>query len=139
MLTSRHCRQITAWLAAIALVLGSLLPALSHAVVSAPVAGQGWVQVCTVSGMAWVQQLPAATADSAMANDGATDSPAAPAGMGQCSWCATHGHLAGLPTVAQPLVLPQVFVASVPAAFLQAPRPLFVWAAAQSRAPPALV
>ena len=126
-----------------AMVLGSLLPALSHAVVSAPAAGQGWVQVCTVSGMAWVQQLPAATADSATANDtaidSATDSSAAPVGMGQCSWCATHGHLAGLPNVAQPLVLPQVFAASVSSAFLQAPRPLFVWAAAQSRAPPVLV
>ena len=139
MFSRRFCRHITAWLAAMALLLGSLLPALSHAVVSAPAAGQGWVQVCTVSGMAWVQQLPAASADSAAVNDNAPADPAAPVGMGQCSWCDTHGHPAGLPTVAQPLPLPQVFAGSVPAAFLQSPRTLFVWVAAQSRAPPGLV
>ena len=50
-------RRLIAWLAAMALMLGSLLPVLSHAVVVAPSQGQGWVEVCTVSGMAWVKQV----------------------------------------------------------------------------------
>lgn len=131
----RSFRQLTAWFAAVVWVLCSLLPVLSHAVVAAPADGQGWVEVCTASGMAWVQQTEAAD----NLADAATADPASPLNMGVCNWCATHGHTTGLPPVAQPLVAPLVFASSVPTAFLQSPRPLFVWAAAQSRAPPASV
>lgn len=116
-----------------ALVLGSLLPVLSHAMVARAAEGQGWVQVCTVTGMAWVQQADTAATETAQTSPDAPDSSM---NMGSCNWCATHAPAAGLPPVVLAQVAPVVWASSVPAAFLQSPRPLFVWASAQSRAPP---
>ncbi len=127
-------RRLIAWLAAMALMLGSLLPVLSHAVVVAPSQGQGWVEVCTVSGMAWVKQV---SDDAGAGSDSQHSMPGSDASLDRCGWCATHSPMAGFPPVAVPLADPLVFAADVPAAFLHAPRPLFVWASAHSRAPPA--
>lgn len=132
MFTRRAHRQLTAWLAALALLLGSLLPVLSHAVVEAPADGQGWVEVCTVSGMAWVHQVDDTAEGAALAHP----MPGGPFTLDRCDWCATHNPLAGLPPLAGTLAVPMVFGPDAPPAFLHAPRPLFVWAAAQSRAPP---
>jgi len=139
MLTRRVHRQLTAWLAAWVLLLGSLLPVLSHAVVRAPADGQGWVEVCTVSGMAWVKQVADIGADTAAAEGSAPlahSMPGTAFTLDRCDWCATHNPLAGVPPLAVPLAVPLVFGPDAPPAFLQAPRSLFVWAAAQSRAPP---
>lgn len=126
-------RRLTAWLAALALILGSLLPVVSHAVVVAPAGGQGWVEVCTVSGMAWVRQVPD---DAGAASDSQHSKPGSGALMDRCGWCATHSPMAGLPPVTGPLMGPVTLGADVPAAFRHAPRPLLVWAGAHSRAPP---
>lgn len=130
MFIRRVHRHITAWLAALALLLGSLLPLVSHAVVSAPADGSGWVEVCTVSGMAWVQT------DAGDPSAG-TQLPVHDMAQDRCDWCASHSPLSGLPPVAHPLAAPLAFGPELPPAFLHAPRPLFVWAAAHSRAPPA--
>jgi hypothetical protein len=133
MFARRSHRQLTAWLAALALMLGGLLPVLSHAVVTTPANGQGWVEVCTVSGMAWVKQA----ADTAAADTERVHSlPGSPFALEGCDWCATHNPLTGLPQLASLLAAPPVFGPGVPPGFLHAPRPLFVWAAAHSRAPP---
>lgn len=126
--TLRH--RLAAWLALWSVVLGALLPALSHAVVTPMADGQGWVEVCTVSGMAWVRQADAEPSSA----DRSAPMPSDMA-MSDCGWCATHAPVPGVPVAAQASLLP-VVAASVPPAFLHAPRPLFVWAAAQSRAPP---
>lgn len=129
MFTRSLHRRITAWLAALAVLWGALLPVLSHAVVAHQTGDNAWVEVCTATGMAWVNSTD---------NEATPDvgSPAKGMNMAVCGWCATHSPLASLPTVAQPLATPLAFGPQVPVAFLQAPRPLFVWAAAQSRAPP---
>lgn len=127
--TLRAQYRFTAWLAALAVLWGALLPVLSHAVVSHQAGGSGWVEVCTATGMAWVNST----------DNGATPGAGSPAkgmNMVDCDWCATHSPLASLPTVAQPQSAPLAFGSHLTAAFLHAPRPLFVWAAAQSRAPP---
>ena len=133
MFTLRAQHRFIAWLAALAVLWGALLPVVSHAVVAHQVSDKGWVEVCTATGMAWVN-----SADAGLAS--ASDQPQGDSGSGMnmttCDWCATHNPLTGLPTVPQPLVAPLMFGADVPAAFLHAPRPLFVWAAAHSRAPP---
>lgn len=133
MTTLRAHRRLTAWLAALAVLWGCLLPVVSHAVVAHQVGDNGWVEVCTATGMAWVTG-----ADARVAAD--TDGPQDGNGTGMvmtgCDWCATHSPLAGLPALVQPVVAPLSFGADAPAAFFHAPRPLFVWAAAQSRAPP---
>lgn len=137
-------RQLTAWLAALAVLWGSLLPVLSHAVVAHTVAGQGWVEVCTVSGMAWVRQ--AADGSVVSVADESTPASAHLPGssdsrgsgtMTGCNWCATHAPTPSLPGVDALAVLPATGHQAVPQAFLQAPRLLQVWATAQSRAPPA--
>jgi hypothetical protein len=130
-------QRLTAWLALWSLVLGALLPVLSHAAVRAPQPGQGWVEVCTVSGMAWVRQAP----EAAVSDDGSQ--PPAQGGVGMampgCVWCATHAPALGLPPVAALEPLPLVGARWVPDAFLQAPRLLAVWATAHSRAPPSSI
>jgi Protein of unknown function (DUF2946) len=135
MFARRIHRQLTAWIAAMALLLGGLLPVLSHAVVTAPANGQGWVEVCTVSGMAWVKQVADAT-DTGRGAQQAHTLPGVPIAPDGCDWCSTHNPLAGVPLLAGSPTAPQVFGPEVPTRFLQAPRPLFVWAAAHSRAPP---
>lgn len=131
--TLRAHRHFTAWLAALAVFWGCLMPVLSHAVVAHQAGGSGWVEVCTVTGMAWVKENPTPQTASLDNAQGDGDSGM---NMATCDWCANHSPVAGLPTVPQPLAGPVVFGADVPAAFLHAPRPLFVWAAAHSRAPP---
>jgi Protein of unknown function (DUF2946) len=138
MFARRTFRQLTAWLATLALLLGGLLPVLSHAVVSAPANGQGWVEVCTVSGMAWVKPAVADT-NAANVEGGAPlahSMPGSPLTMDRCEWCAAHNPLAGVPLLASPLAAPLEFGSCVLPRFFHAPRPLFVWAAARSRAPP---
>ncbi len=154
MFARRTLRHVTAWLAALAVLMTALLPALSHAVMSRLAATNGGlVEVCTVSGMAWVSPgvAPAGNAGSgANAAAGQVAVPAdasqlagnsnSPVGMGMlmasCDWCATHAPGLSLPPVAA-LSLPlPAQLAEVPPAFLHAPRLLAVWAPAHSRAPP---
>ena len=132
MFTRRSSHRFTAWLAALAVLWGALLPVLSHAVAAHQVGSSGWVEVCTATGMAWVKSADDVAATSA---NGQSE-PASGMVMTGCDWCATHSPQLGVPPVAQPLAVPLVFGPDVPTAFLRAPRPLFVWATAQSRAPP---
>jgi len=131
MFTRRVHRRLTAWLAALALLCSGLLPVLSHAVVASSGPGQGWVEVCTVSGMAWVQQ-----ADGDADSSGLSSTPGTDLSMARCDWCATHSPTTGLPPVAASALVLPLAGTDVPPAFLHAPRPLFVWASAHSRAPP---
>lgn len=130
-------QRLTAWLALWSLVLGALLPVLSHAAVRAPQPGQGWVEVCTVSGMAWVRQAPEAV----VSDDGSQPPANSSLGMAMpgCVWCATHAPALGLPPVAALEPLPLIGTRWVPDAFLQAPRLLTVWSTAHSRAPPSSI
>ena len=134
MFTRRLRRQFTVWLAAMAVLLAGLLPVMSHAFVSAPSNGQGWVEVCTVSGMAWVKQT---YGDIATGTSHTNPAPAQGGFADPCKWCATHSPLLGLPSLTPPLVAPPMFGTEAQLAFLSAPRPLFAWASAHSRAPPA--
>lgn len=121
-------RRFSAWLALLALLLGTFAPAVTQAVVAGSERA-GWVQICSVSGMAWVQ-LDASQDGS---TSGTTSGNNAASG---CTWCTGHagGGLPPAPTVwvpaelahAQPL---QGFVSAVLAR---------AWAPAQSRAPPLL-
>jgi hypothetical protein len=53
-----------------------------------------------------------------------------------CPFCVTHTGSIGLPPVSG-FELPVVSASPVfPSLFYQSPRPLFIWAAAQSRGPP---
>lgn len=119
----RH-RLITAWLALLALVLGTLAPAVTQAVVAGSERA-GWVQICSVSGMSWVQLE--AGEDSAPQGSGASDG---------CTWCTAQA-AGGLPP--QPAIWLSVDVAAVaPPQGLASAVLARPWPAALGRAPPLL-
>lgn len=124
MILHRTPYRIAVWLASLAMLFAVLAPTIARAR-----SGGEWVEICSVAG----NKLVRSTA--------ATD-PAQPESAGatmDCPYCALHSELA-LPTTPHAVLIHAIEVSSfVPRLFLQAPRALFIWAPAQSRAPPALV
>lgn len=132
-------QRISAWVALVLVVVQAMLPVLSHAVVSQAAQEQGWVEVCTVSGMAWVRLTStAAPTDVADAADESAPSPLSSLASRGCEWCATHHPLTALPPASFASPIAASNWASHPPAFFHAPRLLAVWASAHSRAPPVL-
>lgn len=130
MFASSTLKRLSTWLAMLAVVWGALAPTLAQAVVrSAPTPGDGWVEVCSVSGMVWVsldtgKQQPAP-------HSGSSDGPS-------CDWCALHGGAPGAP-VAHASWPASGVMSAFPPAFYQAPVTPAVWRSALSRAPPTVV
>ncbi|MGE0348218.1 DUF2946 domain-containing protein [Hydrogenophaga sp.] len=125
---SRATHRLAAWLALFAMLLGALAPTVAQAVVVSQ-GGQGWVQVCSASGMVWVQ------ADALEAQvDADGQKPMADASR-HCPWCSLQG-AAGLPPAlpSQPVALESR--TERPQARAGAPTPSTHWPAAPSRAPP---
>lgn len=122
-------RRFAAWLAMLALVLGALAPTVTHAMVSSG-DRDGWLQICSVSGMVWVK------ADAGRPGDQQPDS-GAPQGNAtpHCAWCTLHGGAVGLPAADLPSPQP-LRLTELPPAFFFEPTAAAVWAPAQSRAPP---
>jgi hypothetical protein len=121
-------RRFAAWLACFAVLLAALAPSISHAV--GALKGQAaWVEVCTATGTALVK-LP---------GEQVPDQPRPDLHAEHCVFCGNHAGAFALPAGDISLV---VAVAQggdlLPTLYYQAPRPLFVWAAGQPRAPPAL-
>ncbi len=125
MSNSRFTRRFAAWLAMFAMLLGSLAPAVAQAVVASQ-GGDGWVQVCSASGMLWVK--------SDGIEDPAAGKPMADASL-HCPWCSLQG-AAGLPPSPLTTVSMRVEPAEVPAARFHSATPFAPWPAALSRAPP---
>jgi hypothetical protein len=129
MLLSRLYRRFTAWVALLALVLGALAPTVTQAVVMGGDRAD-WLQVCSVSGMVWVQAQTGEVSDQ-QPEGGAPMSDATQ----HCAWCTLHGGAAGLPAAQLQPELP-ARPTDLPSAFYFAPLVATVWAPAQSRAPP---
>lgn len=129
MFLSRLHRRITTWVALLTLVLGALAPTVAQALVTGSDRAD-WLQVCSVSGMVWVQ------ADTGEVRDQQPDGSAPMSDASQhCPWCTLHGGAAGLPVAhALPELAPRL--TDLPPAFYRAPLAATVWATAQSRAPP---
>jgi hypothetical protein len=81
----------TTWLALWALVLSTCLPTLSQAAVQLS-DRQGWIEVCTSTGMVWVR------ADTASSGTQPPASPAEAATQAGCTWCLAAGGHPALPT-----------------------------------------
>jgi hypothetical protein len=127
MIHSRLLRRTTAALACMAILLAALAPAISHALSDRGKSHSLWAEICSSAGLKLVKlEL----------------GPKAPAhgepvsAFDHCPFCQTHGSMPGLPPTVS-LSLPAYSgTFPLPELFYQAPRPLFVWASAQSRAPP---
>lgn len=120
-------RRFSAWLALLAVLWGALVPTLAQAMVSSS-DRQGWVEVCSASGVLWVRV------------DGGAESPSGQSGSmadaaAHCPWCPMQG-AAGLPPEPA-LTTVSNAQGPVPAAAFTSARPATVWSSAQSRAPPA--
>jgi hypothetical protein len=126
---TRVKRRITAWIACFAVLLSALAPSISQAVNAAKSTSANWVEICSVTTTKLVKVEGAQSPTSS-----------APAEKGthfeHCPFCFTHAGSVGLPPNLD-LVIPLADgTLTLPSLFYQAPRPLFIWAAAQSRAPP---
>lgn len=125
-LTARFQRLVLGF-AFLATLMAVLAPALSHFFVSsrsAPV----WAQLCSSAGTRSV--LIAAVA----ANSGDVPLEKTDHG-GACPFCIPH-HAAPPNLAIAPVLQPPPGMALVPSRFLNAPKPLFVWASPRARAPP---
>jgi hypothetical protein len=122
-------QYLTAWIASFAILLALLAPSMSYAMTAAQGPGISGAEICSVSAA-----KPTDIADSLHVKpffpaDKATHS-------GHCPFCSTHAGSFGLPPSAA-FAFPVTSGSDiVPLLFYQSPRPLFIWAAAQSRAPP---
>jgi hypothetical protein len=122
---ARVQRRFTAWLAMLAVVLSSLVPTLAQAVVVASDRSD-WMQVCSATGMVWVQ------ADHAVGDT--QSAPAADVGM-QCPWCSLHSPATSLlPALASGVA--SAAPASLGDGVMAKASPVGVWIAAPARAPP---
>ena len=129
MFLTRLHRRFTAWVALAALVLGALAPTVAQAMAAGGDRAD-WLEVCSVSGMVWVQ------ADTGEVRDPLPDGSAPLGGASQhCLWCTLHGGVAGLPVVQIRLDLP-ARLTDLPPAFYRAPLASTAWAPPPSRAPP---
>jgi hypothetical protein len=120
----RAHRRLTSWIAALAILLASLAPALSHALASAT--GTQWVEICTAQGSKWIKA----------GEDGSERSPASAHVLDHCPYCSLHAPTLGLPPATPLARLPLRLSHKLPLAFLSAPRTLHAWVSAQPRAPP---
>ena len=124
--------RLTAWIACIAILLGALAPTVSFAVSWASGGELRWVEVCTTSGV----KLVPVDADRALGEDGSSSDGLFAAE--RCPLCFIQGGLLALPP--SPGMSLPVLSGRDPfsAVHYRAPPPLFLWAASNPRAPPAL-
>lgn len=128
MLIAARRRRNIAWLALVAMLAMALLPTVSHALAFAQNGKSTWAEICTPQGM---KVVAVATAP------GDEGAPAA-AHLEHCPYCAQTATMLGMPPAPAALAAFPVAGIEPPALFLHAPRTLFVWVAAQPRAPPFL-
>lgn len=126
----RHRLRRLCWIACLAIFGLALVPTLSHAFAHAQ--GQSvYTEICTPQGMKRI----------ALGDDGSGPLDAAPAAaashLDHCPLCGLGSSPPLAPSSAAIRLAPLALSQPVPALFLHAPRPLFAWAAAQPRAPPA--
>lgn len=122
----RAHRRLPTWIAALAILLASLAPSLSHALGSAQAAS--WIEICTSQGSKWIAEKT-------------DDSPAAPTAghvFEHCSLCSMHAPTLGLPPLPALRPLPIEGHGEFPPAFFAVPRTLYAWVSARPRAPPQL-
>jgi hypothetical protein len=129
---TRHSliRARIAWIACLAILFNAFAPLVSHAM-EAPASAAVTIEVCTAMGMT---TMPVALAPD---GDDASSSGKLHKAMNHCGYCVSHSATHGLPP---PVAI--AFAAPAgrdiyPPLYYHAPRPLFPWSLAQSRAPPA--
>ena len=118
----RH-RKLVHWLAAIAIAMSALTPALSQAVSQAK-GGNGFgMEICSVDGSKMQVNVQ---------GDQQTDQAQS---TEHCPYCVTHSNITPVFNTNLSFQAPQTF-AMLPQLFYQSPKPLAVWVTPPSAAPP---
>lgn len=129
MRASRKIRQLHTWLACLAILLNALAPSISHALDSFNGRSAAWVEICSLDGTRFVT----VAADQAPSSG---DQPQAKVAQ-HCPFCASHAGNFALPAPSLAALAADPGTTIAPFLFYRAPQPLFAWAAANPRAPPA--
>ena len=124
MSTRRGHRTVSGWIALLAILLMTFVPAATGAFSAA--SPPPWDRICSAANVA---------AD----KSGGSDSPATPHAFEHCPYCALHADLAPPPDPRLAEAGTALPFRAFPVAFTRAPRGNAVWASAQSRAPPLFV
>lgn len=119
--------RLIAWIAALAILAGALLPALGQA--AARITGDhAWAEICTAYGIERI------ATDVAPEPDDSSDR----AGPSLCLWCQLHATSALPPAAVTELPRPRFTPGIFPrASSVDIPRPQFAATASRPRAPPA--
>lgn len=123
----RFMRARIAWIACLAILFNAFAPLVSHAMAASASAAMT-MEVCTAMG---VTTMPLA-ADGGEASSSAKLHKA----MNHCGYCVSHAASHGLPPPATVAFAVPAGRDVYPPLYYHAPRPLFPWSLAQSRAPP---
>lgn len=112
---------VVVWIALCAILMAALAPSISHMLARR---GEADAPFCNMPEHAMTHASSAA------------DKSAHGMNMDDCGYCSMQAHLPMLPSVAAVAPLMLDIVRCAPPLFFLAPRPLFVWLNARSRAPP---
>jgi Protein of unknown function (DUF2946) len=126
----RLTRCLSAWMACFAILMACLAPSISHAVDAARNSTSFWAEECSVHGEAHN------AADHHEHQDAPSHHPTS-SHFEHCPFCLTHAASFALLQTASCTLHEVGGFSLFPVLFYQAPRLLFVWVPAQSRAPPA--
>ncbi|MEK8032905.1 DUF2946 domain-containing protein [Ideonella sp. DXS29W] len=124
MQSARAHRRLVSWMAILAILMASVMPALAHALSSAD--APPWSEVCSAQRSTTSQDDEAASGSQAQVVHL----------FAHCPCCVGHAPVLGLPPAADFSVLRLDLKDEFPTAFLAAPRTLHAWVSAQPRAPP---
>lgn len=126
---SRVTKCVAAWIAVFSILMAAFAPSLVHALSTGSNISSVTGEICSASG-------PKLIKHDSVQKFGHPAPGEISSHLDHCPYCYTHGAAADLP-VAGSFVLPALPPSlAYPALFYQSPRPLFIWASAQSRAPP---
>lgn len=128
---TKATHRFASWIACFAILMASLAPSISHAVAAGKSQPNAWMEICTVMGSKMVALD--------ISQDMQTPAPVeSMAHLEHCPFCLNHAVSVGLPPPPD-FVMPVISGDHVlPSLFYQSSRPLFAWAVAQPRAPPAI-
>ncbi|MBA4343383.1 MAG: DUF2946 domain-containing protein [Methylibium sp.] len=117
-------RQLSLWLAIMAVLMGALAPSVSMALGGNGANNAAWAEICTSSGF-----QPAALSGEPAAPDSAHL-------FEHCPYCSLHTPTLGLPPADLGLALPAPAAELLPALFLVGPGQQHNWTVAHPRGPP---
>ena len=119
-----------AWLVSFTILLAAMLPSLSHALLVHQ--GATFAEICSATGAKLVVIDTAGNADTSR------DSSSLMSSSMNCPYCAIHHGAPDLPPATMQWTPPDALKFEHPQLFFAAPRPLFAWAPARARGPPAV-